>query len=303
MSRKPEPRRSLGRGLSALLGDVQSGPEKETEDAGTGAGTPGRPPAALPIDLIRANPDQPRRHFDQTELEELAASIREHGIIQPLIVRPDPTRAEGYQVVAGERRWRAAQLAGLDTLPVVVKELSDREVLELAIIENIQRADLNPVEEAAGFFQLVEKFSYSQEQLARTVGKSRSHVSNAMRLLNLPEPVREMVRRGELSAGHARALLNVTDPLALARAAVAEGLSVRQIEDRARAIVAKPQKREVPRSGAEKDADTKMLEGDLSAAIGMRCSIEHRGKDGAGELRIVYRSLDDLDKLCQKLSE
>lgn len=293
MTRKPE-RRGLGRGLSALLGEIQSG--------GDAAGQ-ARPVGTLPIDLIRANPAQPRRDFPEAELDELARSIRTHGVIQPIIVRSDPANEGAYQIVAGERRWRAAQKAGLDVLPVVVRDSDDREMMELALIENIQRVDLNPIEEAAGFVQLIEKFSYTQEQLAQTVGKSRSHVANAMRLLNLPAGVRDMVRSGQLTAGHARALLAASDPLALARATVAEGLSVRQVEARAKAAPSRPGRPPRADPAPEKDADTRMLEGDLSAAIGMRVSITHRDGAEGGEMRISYRSLDELDRLCQKLSE
>ncbi len=293
MSRRPE-RKGLGKGLSALLGDVAAPTAEAPKQAGT---------STVPIDLIRANPDQPRRHFPKDELEELAASIRERGVIQPVVLRPDPGRNGGYQLVAGERRWRAAQIAGVHELPAVVRDLDDREVLELAIIENVQRADLNPIEEAAAYQQLAHKFGYSQEELARVMGKSRSHIANALRLLNLPEPVLDMLRDGTLSAGHARALINAPDPVALARKAIAEGWSVRDVERHAREVTGRGNRRTAAPPPSSKDADTAALESDLSAAIGMRVAIGHDQKSGGGEVRIRYRTLEELDNLCQKLTD
>jgi ParB family chromosome partitioning protein len=304
MGRTPE-RRGLGRGLSALLGEIDGAapgrpgdgaPRAEERMAG------GRLPAVLPIERIRSNPDQPRRDFAERELNELADSIRQRGIIQPVVVRPDPGHPGDYQLVAGERRWRAAQRARLHEIPVVIRELDDRAVLELAIIENVQRTDLNPVEEASGYAQLIERFAYTQEALAEVVGKSRSHVANTLRLLTLPEPVQGLLRAGRLSAGHARALIGAADPVALAEEVVRKGLTVRQAEELARRVV-RPRGRQRPQSGApQKDPDTRLLEGDLSAAIGMAVSINHHPNDGGGELRIRYRSLDDLDRLCQRLA-
>lgn len=301
---KGSEKRGLGRGLSALFGDVaeevfsvHSGPAPE-------GGAPARSataPAMIAVDLISPNPEQPRRHFDETELEELAASIRAHGVIQPVLLRPDPVHAGAYQLVAGERRWRAAQRAGVHEIPAIVRELDEKAMLELAIIENVQRADLDPVEEANAYRELIERFGYSQEQLGRVVGKSRSHVANMMRLLGLPAPVLEMLRGGQLTAGHARALLGAEDPLSLAREIAKKGLSVRQVEARVRR--AGSEKRRARRAAfAAKDADTRLLEADLSAAIGMSVSIRH-GSDGAGEMVIRYRSLDELDRLCRKLGE
>ncbi len=219
-----------------------------------------------------------------------------------MIVRPHPEREGHYQIVAGERRWRAAQRARLHEVPVVVRELDDRAVLELAIIENVQRTDLNPVEEAAGYAQLIQRFSYTQEELAQIVGKSRPHVANALRLLGLPEQVLRLLRAGRLTAGHARALINAPDPVALAEQAVARGLTVRQVEELARRVAA-PKRRPRGNGGPQKDADTRQLEGDLAAAIGMGVSIQHHPDDaGGGELRIRYRSLDDLDRLCRMLT-
>lgn len=296
MGRKPE-RKNLGRGLSALLGDVAaSGPSTPTADdtpsLEVGVNT-------IAVDLIHPNPDQPRREFNEADLAELANSIRERGIIQPIIVRPDPKIKNGYQIVAGERRWRAAQRAQLHQVPVVIRELDDRDVLELALIENIQRADLNPVEEAQAYAQLIEKFSYTQEELAKILGKSRPHLANTLRLLMLPDGVLSLLRLGRLTAGHARALINAPFPEKLAEEVVAKGLTVRQTEDLARKIPSSdlPGKTSKPK---EKDADTRQLEGDLSAALAMRVSIEHVGSEG-GELRIRYKSLDDLDRLCQAL--
>ncbi len=303
MSRTPE-RRGLGRGLSALLGDIE-----EVDTAGPGAdgaasAAAARPAAVLPIERIRSNPDQPRRDFAERELNELAESIRQRGIIQPVVVRPDPRHPGDYQLVAGERRWRAAQRAQLHEVPVVVRELDDRTVLEVAIIENVQRTDLNPVEEAAGYAQLIERFGHTQEKLAEALGKSRSHIANLLRLLNLPDEVLAFLREGKLSMGHARALITADEPESLARKVVKEGLSVRQTEK----LVAKPKGGESPKpaqrpSGkTEKDADTKALEADLSAATGMTVTVDHRAGGEAGEVRISYKDFDDLDAICQLLN-
>ncbi len=288
MTRKPQAR-GLGRGLSALIGEEPQAAPAQTEA-----------PTRVPIELIRPNPDQPRRSFAEEDLAELAASIREKGVIQPLVVRRDPAKEGGFQIVAGERRWRAAQRAQLHELPVVVRDFSDDEALEVAIIENIQRADLNAVEEAAGYRQLMDKFQHTQEKLAEVMGKSRSHIANALRLLSLPESVIEHLRAGRLSAGHARALVTAADPAALAEQVIARGLSVRQTEALAKAQKVQP---ESPRKPArpDKDADTRALEADLSAAVGMKVAIDHKN-DGAGEVRVRYGSLEELDNLCQLLS-
>jgi ParB family chromosome partitioning protein len=319
MSRQPE-RRGLGRGLSALLGDIGGdigggilgdigGPAVPDRgppgsQAGTVAGAAAqRSPTTAPIERLNSNPDQPRRDFPETELNELAESIRQRGIIQPVIVRPDPGRPGDYQIVAGERRWRAAQRAQVHEIPIVVRELDDQAVLELAIIENVQRSDLNSIEEANGYAQLIERFGYTQEKMSEIVGKSRSHVANTMRLLGLPVQVQQMLRDGKLSAGHARALINAPDPLALAEQAVLRGLTVRQVEELARRAAAPRRRPKVHGGPQQKDADTRILEGDLSAAIGMAVSIEHHPNDDGGELRIRYRSLDELDRLCRKFTE
>jgi len=260
-----------------------------------------RPDMTVPIERIVPNPDQPRREFTQDHLDELAASIREKGVIQPLIVRE---KADGkYEIVAGERRWRASQMAQLHELPVVVREYDDTEVLEIAIIENIQRADLNPVEEAAGYRQLMDKFGHTQEKLSEALGKSRSHIANLMRLLHLPEDVQGLLKRGELSSGHARALITTDQPSELARKVVNEGLSVRQTEALAKTAGAKPQGRvKKVTLKPEKDADTAALEGDLSANLKMKVSIDHKAGGESGQVTIRYQSLDQLDEICQALS-
>ncbi|MEO0823215.1 MAG: ParB/RepB/Spo0J family partition protein [Pseudomonadota bacterium] len=300
MTRKPKPK-SLGRGLSALLGDIEpvAVPEAEAsaetvqEPDGAEAGV-----SVIPIELIHPNPRQPRRSFGDEDLAELAASIKAQGVIQPVVLRPHPEKTEEYQIVAGERRWRAAQRAQLHALPAVVRPLDDRSVLEIAIIENVQRVDLNALEEARGYAQLIERFGYTQEALARSLGKSRSHVANTLRLVALPEAVQGMLAEGQLSAGHARALLAASDPVSLAERVVGEGLTVRDVERLARGTApAKPRSTPAP----EKDADTRMLEGDLTAAIGMRVSLAP-GAEGSGEIRIRYRDFEELDRLCEKLT-
>lgn len=287
-------RRGLGRGLSALMADVHlAGPEQMA--------APRKAELLVPVDKLEPNPQQPRLDFRREELESLADSIRQKGVIQPLIVRRKPGR-DAYEIVAGERRWRAAQLAQLHEVPVVVRDLNDTEVLEVAIIENIQRADLNAIEEALGFRQLMTRFGHTQEKLAEALSKSRSHVANLLRLLSLPEDVQELVREGKLSAGHARALIGSPRASELAAQIVAKGLSVREVE---RLMKAQEGAKSSPRAskGAEKDADTRALEGDLSANLKMPVRIEHSAGGESGELVIRYGSLDDLDKLCRILSQ
>jgi len=298
MTERKNERRGLGRGLSALMAEVGA----DISFAGRDASPPAQAGTqTVPIELLRANPNQPRRHFDAARLGELEESIREKGIIQPLIVRADPQRAEGFEIVAGERRWRAAQSAQLHEVPVIVKEFSDSEVLEIAIIENIQRAELSPVEEAMGFKQLMDRFGHTQERIAEALGKSRSYIANLLRLLNLPAEVREMLDAGDLSVGHARALITSSDPVSLAKQVVSSGLSVRQTEDLARSVNA-PRKPQQERARREKDADTRILEDDLSANLGMSVVIDHR-VGGEGQVIIRYKSLDQLDQLCQLLSQ
>jgi ParB family transcriptional regulator, chromosome partitioning protein len=292
-------KKGLGRGLSALLADVAPQHETSEPDPAAAARPAVRDVRTLPIERLKPNPNQPRRNFDEKDLQELAASIREKGVIQPLIIRP---AADGdYEIVAGERRWRAAQMAAMHELPVLIRELSDSEVLELAIIENIQRADLNAVEEAAGYRQLMDRFGHTQEKLAEALGKSRSHIANLLRLLTLPDAVQEMVREGKLSSGHARALITAPDPEGLARQVIEKDLSVRQTEQLAR-LVARPAQPAVPR-GPAKDADTRALEQDLSASLRMKVIIDHRPGRQSGELRIRYGNLEELDSLCQMLAQ
>jgi ParB family chromosome partitioning protein len=282
----PEGRRGLGRGLSALLGEAA-----ETPGPGGGA-------REVPIELIRPNPGQPRTHFAEAELEELAASIRQKGLLQPILVRPAPGAAGEYQIVAGERRWRAAQRAGLTSAPVLVRELSDAETLEAALIENLQRADLNALEEAKAYANLMSLAGATQEQVADAVGKSRSHVANTLRLLHLPASVQAMVQGGRLSAGHARAVLASAEPEALAAQILAEGLSVRDAEALARR---RPQSMQRPgRPAPGKSADTRALERDISERLGLKVEIADR--NGRGEVRIRYVSLEQLDEVCRRLT-
>lgn len=291
--------RGLGRGLSALMADMNEPP---TDEPATPE-SPRRPDMNVPIEQVRPNPDQPRRAFTQEALEELSDSIAEKGIIQPLIVRPDPTQEGAYQIVAGERRWRAAQMAQRHEVPVIVRDFDDTEVLEVAIIENIQRADLNPVEEAMGYRQLMDRFSHTQERLATAMGKSRSHIANLMRLLTLPDEVQGYLRDGQLSAGHARALVGRDDAVDLARQAIRGGLSVREVENltRKKKEPGTPDRPRTPPGGG-RDADTKMLEDDLTAAIGLPVSIEHDENAGKGRLSIRYDDLAQLDDIIRILN-
>lgn len=286
-------RRGLGRGLSALMADVHlAGPDQ--------LASPRKAELHLPVDKLEPNPQQPRLDFKREELESLADSIRQKGVIQPLIVRRKPGR-DVYEIVAGERRWRAAQIAQLHEVPVVVRELSDSEVLEVAIIENIQRADLSAIEEALGFRQLMTRFGHTQEKLAEALSKSRSHVANLLRLLTLPTEVQDMVRDGSLSAGHARALIGSPKAMELAAQIVAKGLSVRETER----LVKQQGTEKAPAKAAhkaDKDADTRALEGDLSANLRMPVRINHAPGSEAGQVTISYATLDQLDILCQILS-
>lgn len=287
-------KRGLGRGLSALMSDVS-----ETESGKGSGSTPAD--RKIPIEQISPNPEQPRKRFEDSDLDDLTASVKEKGIIQPLIVRK--VGRDQYEIVAGERRWRAAQRAQLHELPVVVRDFTDVEVLEVAIIENIQRADLNPIEEATGYRQLMDRFGHTQEKMAEALGKSRSHIANLLRLLNLPDAVLEMVRKSELSAGHARALIPATDPLKLAQQILRGGLSVRATE----ALVKKEQAGDVvatskpARVADDKDADTKALEGDLSATLGMKVLLNHKAGSETGQIVVSYKTLEELDELCRLL--
>ena len=290
--------RGLGRGLSALMADVQ--PEGDADVAASDA--PRKPDMMIPIEKVKANPDQPRRQFSEEALAELSTSIKEKGIIQPLIVRPHPQNADEFEIVASERRWRAAQKERLHEAPALIRDYDDTEAYEVAIIENIQRADLNAVEEAAGYKELMEKFGHTQEKLADALGKSRSHIANMMRLLNLPAEVLEYVRGGKLSAGAARAMITSDDPVKLAKHAIGSALSVREIERLAKEGMGQ-KKGSTSRQKSEKDADTVALEKALGATLGMKVSIDHKPGGQAGAVTIRYDNLDQLDDLCRYLGD
>lgn len=294
-----ESRRGLGRGLSALLGeaDDETIVAGEGRPAGSGPGLEGA--REIPIELIHRNPAQPRQHFSEAEIAELEESIRTTGVLQPILVRPSPSRSGEYEIVAGERRWRASQRAGLTVIPALVRELGDDRAYEIAIVENVQREDLNAMEEAKAYESLMGRMSYTQEQASKAVGKSRSHVANTLRLLQLPQGVQDHVLFGRLSAGHARAILACDDQETVAELVVAKGLSVRDTEALVRAKAAGPKKASGPRRAA-KDADTAALEVDLEDALGMSVDIADRG--GAGEVRIRYASLEQLDEICRRLT-
>ena len=280
----------LGRGLAALIGDMQPIDAPRIAESASGG------QKRLPLDFIIANRANPRRDFDSDQLDELTSSIREKGVMQPLLVRPseDPNI---FEIIAGERRWRAAQRAGLHDVPVIIREVDDKEALELAIIENVQRVDLNPLEEALGYEQLIEQFSYTQQDLAQVIGKSRSHVANTLRLLKLPRDVREMVTTGQLTAGHARTLITAEDPAALAKQSVEGGLSVREAEKLSQGGGTAPKK--APAESEPKDADTVALEKRLSDALGLKVLIDH--KPNGGKLEIRYRTLEQLDTVITRL--
>lgn len=289
---KNNDRRGLGRGLSALMADVNM------DNSRSAPVTERAPDSHLPIEKIFPNPNQPRRVFDPQAMEELAESIRQKGIIQPLIVRPSGDR---FEIVAGERRWRAAQAANLHEVPVLIRDFSDMEMLEIAIIENIQRADLNAIDEAQAYKQLMDKFGHTQEKIAEGLARSRSHIANLLRLLTLPEPVQDLVRMGRLSAGHARALIGNPDAEIIALQVVSKGLSVRAVEDLMRKQPAQKGEAAPRRVNFDKDADTKSLEADLSASMKMGVAINHAA-GGGGTVTITYKTLDDLDRLCAVLS-
>lgn len=285
----------LGRGLAALIGEVG-------EEIGT-LERKGFTPRSVPVEFLRPNPRNPRKVFDDTDLQELTQSIKDRGIIQPIVVRPLPNLSEQFEIVAGERRWRAAQKAGLHKVPVVVVHIDDKTSLEYAILENVQRADLNPIEEAEGYSRLMAEFSYTQENLSKIIGKSRSHIANTLRLTELPVPVRKLLIDRQITAGHGRALLSVKDPVQVAKRVINEGMSVRQVEEIAQgdsggaskvaAKAAKP-------GNVEKDPDTRALEKALQDVLGLTVSIDHKGR--GGELRIHYKTLEQLDGLCRRLN-
>jgi ParB family chromosome partitioning protein len=281
-------RARLGRGLAALIGDnaAEAPPAERT-----------RGQRRVPIEFLRANPRNPRKAFSDAELEDLANSIRERGVIQPILTRTVPGVADSYEIIAGERRWRASQRAGLHEVPILVVEADDKDALEIAIIENVQRADLNPLEEALGYEQLAAEFNYTQQDLSKVIGKSRSHIANMLRLLKLPDGVRGLLSDGSLSAGHARALLAVADPESVAKQIVAQGLSVRDAE---RIAQREAEASDRPaRVKKEKDADTLALEQSLTEALGLIVRVEHFGE--GGEVRLKYRTLEQLDALCARL--
>ena len=286
-----EPTRSrLGRGLASLIGDM--GAETNT--------TPerGRSQRRVPIELLRPNPRNPRRDFPSAQLDELANSIKERGIIQPIVVRPVRGASDNYEIIAGERRWQAAQRAGIHEVPVVVLDVSDVEALELAIVENVQREDLNPLEEAAGYQSLIDEFKYQQDDIAKTVGKSRSHVANMLRLLKLPDFVKTAIRSGQFSAGHARALIGHPEPERLAQQIIERGLNVRQVEEMARQK-GKGKGRGKANQLPQKEADTVAMEKQVSDALGLAVTVDHGNKGGA--VHIKYRNLEQLRDIVKRL--
>lgn len=293
------PKHGLGKGLSALITEGNTQPISTNAPQSKEGGV-----STVPHIKLHAGKYQPRTRFDETMLSELADSIRKNGMMQPIIVRPSDKQSGKFEIVAGERRWRAAKIAGLDNLPVIVREITDQQALELALVENIQRQDLSPLEEATGYQRLIDEFSYTQEELSTTVGKSRSHVANLIRLLALPEEVKEMLDSGKLTMGHARALLNAPDPVTLAREIIKRGLNVRQAEEVSREVQGH-EKRHVTRAGSpyrkpiNKDPDIVALEESLSENLGIKVSINDRGQ--SGEIILAYDSLAQLDEILRKL--
>ncbi len=279
-------KRRLGRGLAALIGDDTT-EEAVVQDI--------RSLRHVPIELLHPNPNNPRKHFAEEELESLAKSLKDKGLLQPLVVRP---RSDGsFEIVAGERRWRASQRAGLHELPVLIRELGDRETLEIALIENVQRSDLNPLEEARAYRQLIEQYQYTQQQLAEGIGKSRSHIANTMRLLTLPDAILKQIEEGSLTAGHARSLIAADSPEELADKIISLNLSVRQAEDLARKAAAPGTTGPKP----EKDPDTRALEKELSQALGLTVALKHKGATG-GSVVITYKTLDQLDEISRRIA-
>ncbi|MDC9834453.1 ParB/RepB/Spo0J family partition protein [Rhizobium binxianense] len=284
-------KRRLGRGLAALIGEMDQPVPVEAERTVSAD-------RMIPIEFVSRNPRNPRRFFDDAELHDLASSIRQHGIVQPIVVRT--MDRDRYEIIAGERRWRAAQLAGLIEIPVIIRDVDDKTALEIAIVENVQRADLNALEEALGYEQLIAEYGYTQNDLGEIIGKSRSHVANSLRLLKLPDPVRDMLAAGSLSAGHARALVSTPDPASLARTIVAKGMSVRDAEKLAQNNMkaqSEPQQPALRRD--QKDSDTLALERTLSDALGLDVSINH--KTSGGQIKISYKSLEQLEEICRLL--
>ena len=287
-----EERSRLGRGLASLIGDV-GGEAAHVE-------RPSRTPRRRPIEFLKANPRNPRRTFSDAELDELSSSIKQHGVIQPIVVRPVKGAADRFEIIAGERRWRASQRAGLHDVPIVTVEVTDSAALEIAIIENVQRSDLNAMEEAQGYHALATEYKHSAEDIAKLVGKSRSHVANMMRLTRLPDQVQAYIAEGKLSAGHARALINLPDPAAAAKRIVEEGLNVRQTEALAHEEGVPERKPQKTRGAATaKDSDTVALEKRVSDVLGLKVSVDHR--DPGGTVQIKYKDLDQLDEILRRL--
>ncbi|MDC0655119.1 ParB/RepB/Spo0J family partition protein [bacterium] len=285
---KPEdvPRKGLGRGLSALMGD-DSEPNAALDQV--------KSQKDLPVEFLTPSPFQPRRRFDENDLSDLVTSVREHGILQPILVRRLAASPDRYEIIAGERRWRAAQQAQLTKVPVVIRDFNDEEVLEVALIENVQREDLTPIEEGQGYQRLLDEFNHTQEQLSKLIGRSRSHIANTLRLLNLPIEVREMLHAGLITAGHGRALLSDPNPVVTAKRIVAGGFNVRETEALA------PKKKRSAATPASKDADTLALERDLSTALGLPVTVAFRGEKKGGHLNIAYKTLEQLDDICRRL--
>ncbi|MCX2724826.1 ParB/RepB/Spo0J family partition protein [Roseibium salinum] len=296
MAERDVKNKRLGRGLAALIGDsaqeTAPPPEKFIRDS-----------RRVPIEHLEPNPRNPRKTFTEKDLMDLAESLKSKGIVQPILVRPAAGKENRFEIIAGERRWRAAQKAGLHEAPIIIREVTDQEALELAIIENVQRADLNPIEEAMGYEQLTAEFSYSQGELAKVIGKSRSHVANTMRLLKLPNSVKDYLAEGLLTAGHARALITVDDPAALAELIVERGLTVRDAEKISQdpEALARLKGAKTQSEKPQKDADTKALEKRLSDSLGLKVIVGHKPGKESGDLKIKYTSLEQLDEICRKL--
>ena len=278
-------KKGLGRGLSSLMGDTET---TQTKNINIGQET------KIPIANLKPSPSQPRRLFNKNSINELADSIKAKGLVQPLVVRPSPSDANGYEIIAGERRWRAAQMAQLHEVPVVIRNFNDTEALEVAIIENVQRSDLSPIEEAAGYKRLIENHGHTQEDLSGIVGKSRSHIANIIRLLSLPQSIQDMITEGKISSGHARAIMNSAFPEQLAEKIINENLSVRDAENLAK------DKKGIIKKLKLKDPDTIDLENKISEKLGLTININHKGKKG-GSIKIDYKTLDQLEMITQKL--
>ena len=307
MAQSPK-KRGLGRGLAALFDEgaaeaadakveADATPAKKSGKATTESESNGS--RTLPIERLEPSPYQPRQHFDKEALEALAASIKQSGLLQPILVRPHSQKKDHFEIVAGERRWRAAQIARLHEVPVLVRSFDNAQTLEIAIVENVQRQDLDPLEEAEGYQRLIEEFGNSQDAIAKVVGKSRSHIANSLRLLGLPKPVKELIAERKITAGHARALIGAPDPVTLAKQVAARGLSVREVERLAQSVKSGKTATKIKQQ-VEKDADTIALEKDLEAELGVRVTIHHR--EEGGSLTLSYKTLEQLDDLVARLN-